>query len=107
MARGNSQSYEGRVPPAKGTGPKNLAKKSSPVARGPAVRASRAAGARIKPSLASAGKGAPPRAGGAGTPKVTSPMASAAKKSINKPKTGQPRRSKRLGKPRADFPSKI
>lgn len=108
MARRNVNDYEGRVPGAKGTGPRNLAKTASDAfsqVRAGKPKASRAGNARVRPSLANAGYGSPPRGGGGGIPKATTPMAGTPKRVINQPKTGRPRRG--MGKPRADFPSKI
>lgn len=102
-----SQSYEGRVPPAKGTGPRNLPKTASPKASGARVRPSAARTPSVSPARASSGKGPPPGGPGRGIGRATSPMAKAPTKKINRPKTGRPANTRRLSKPRADGPSKI
>lgn len=101
--RGGSQSYEGTVPKAKGTGPKNLPKKTPVAAIRPSVKASKAKSPSASASKASAGvKGSPPRMGGSGIAKATTPMASAKRPVINKPKTRTPGNSRRIARPKAD-----
>lgn len=94
------------------TGPKNLGRMGTGLkARGARVKVSKARTPRVNAALA-APRGrrvTPPGGGGAGSPRATTSMASmTGQKKINKPKTPANRtRSGRLGKPRADFPSKI
>lgn len=87
-------------------GPKNFTRSGiGPTPRLGRARASRAATPRMNLGKASAGVGRIPGGGGSGIAKATTPMATAPRRVINKPHTGGPSRG--LGKPKADFPSKI
>lgn len=100
--------YEGKVPAAKGTGPKNLAKGKGDAfnqVRKPTPKASKAGTPRMQPGKANPGYGNPPGGGASGVPKATSRMAGNPSRTINRPKTGRPRGGS--GKPRADGASRI
>lgn len=104
----NVNDWMGRPPKSSGNGPKTLAK--TPSAAVSQVRAGRPKGSvartpRVSTAKASAGYGSPPGGAASGIPKATSPMAARPGRTINKPKTGGPRRG--AGKPRADFPPQI
>lgn len=103
-------SYLGKVPKAGARLPAGLPRTPADATKrmsGSKPAPSRASTPRVSPNLANAGFGAPPRAAGGGVPKATTSMASAPSKRINKPKTGSPRRGRRIGRPRASISSKI
>lgn len=103
----NVNDYEGKVPAAKGTGPRNFTKTGmGPQPKG-GRKVSSAATPKLSPALAKGGNGKPSGGGGGGVPKATTSFAMPKGPIINKPKKGPQKVSRRAPIPKGHISSKI